>query len=116
MILFIYFPLFQYFCLAAGFLGFSVDLWPRASRHDNKILAHWSHCTAAQAEVKTCNNGVGFQRQRLERVAGALWVAFLGIFGRTKLQRARKEKTIIMVSADGLEPSTHALKGHCSAN
>jgi hypothetical protein len=21
-----------------------------------------------------------------------------------------------MVSADGLEPSTHALKGHCSAN
>jgi hypothetical protein len=22
----------------------------------------------------------------------------------------------ILVSADGLEPSTHALKGHCSAN
>jgi len=23
---------------------------------------------------------------------------------------------IVLVSADGLEPSTHALKGHCSTN
>ena len=43
----------------------------------------------------------------------------LRTFFRTKFKRDKLEGSNLlknMVSADGLEPSTHALKGHCSAN
>jgi hypothetical protein len=38
-----------------------------------------------------------------------LWVA-------TDTAGLADESQELLVSADGLEPSTHALKGHCSAN
>jgi hypothetical protein len=33
-----------------------------------------------------------------------------------KMAEKPEEAAGLLVSADGLEPSTHALKGHCSAN
>jgi hypothetical protein len=73
-----------------------------------------------QGRAEGASNGIPAEIEGAERYRNSVETRVslaLGVRGYPKSTLPKTSKYLeIMVSADGLEPSTHALKGHCSAN